>query len=175
MRAGHAPSPLDRHIDLFTLIVHIDGDALHQHTHDLLAVLRGRCRGVPQCWDIVSQAQDGLPLTGTSTPGTLASEPCAYLLQVLLVTERLFPAPLQLTGDEAVFGLDGFVLTSRPLGIGRARSSRWCQWASKRSRSARSACSAATLNSSDAGWSLGCVATKRSRNAPARLRHPGAP
>ena len=47
MRAGHTPSPLDRHIDLFTVLVHIDGDALHQHTHDLLAVLRGRFRSVP--------------------------------------------------------------------------------------------------------------------------------
>ena len=37
------------------------------------------------------------------------------LLQLLFVTERLFPAPLQLTGDEAVFGLDGFVLSGRPL------------------------------------------------------------
>jgi len=33
------------------------------------------------------------------------------------VTERLFPAPLELTGDQAVFGLDGFVLSGRPLGI----------------------------------------------------------
>jgi hypothetical protein len=36
-------------------------------------------------------------------------------VQVLLVPERLFPAPLQLTGDEAIFGLDGFVVASCPL------------------------------------------------------------
>src|SRR5262249_23761090 len=102
---------------LFTLIVHIDGDVLHQHTHDLLAVLRGRFRGVPEGWDVVSQAQDGLPLTGRQRRGTLTSEPCILLVQVLLVTGRLFPAPLQLTGDEAVFRLEGLVLTSRPLGM----------------------------------------------------------
>lgn len=59
----------------------------------------------------------------------------------------------------------------------RARSSRWGPWASQRARAARSACSAATRNSHDAGWSpcrIG-VATQRSRHAPARLRHPGAP
>src|SRR6516165_3538793 len=117
MRAGYAPSPLDRHIDLFTRIVHIDGDVLHQHTYDLLAVLRGRFHGVPQGWDVVSLAQDGLPLTGRQRRGTLTSEPGILFLQLLLVTERLFPLPLQLTGDEAVFRLDGFVLTSRPLGI----------------------------------------------------------
>jgi hypothetical protein len=36
-------------------------------------------------------------------------------LQVLFVTERLFPTPLQLTGDQAVFGLDSFILASCPL------------------------------------------------------------
>jgi len=69
MRAGHAPSPMYGHIDLCTVLVPIDGDALHQHTHDLLAVLRGCCRGVPQGWDVVRHAQDRLPLHGTSTPG----------------------------------------------------------------------------------------------------------
>jgi hypothetical protein len=38
-------------------------------------------------------------------------------LQGLLVPERLVPAPLPLTGDEAVCRLDGVVVTSRPLGI----------------------------------------------------------
>lgn len=78
---------------------------------------RGRFRGVPQGWDVVSQAQDRLPLTGRQLRGTLASEPRILFLEVLLVTERLFPAPLQLAGNEAVFGLDGFVLSGRPLGI----------------------------------------------------------
>jgi len=115
MRAGHASSPLHRHIDLCTVLVHIDGDTLHQHTHDLLAVLRRRFRGVPQCWDVVRQAQDRLSFTGRQRRGTLASEPRILLLQVLFVTECLFPAPLQLTGDQAVFGLDGVVLSGRPL------------------------------------------------------------
>lgn len=117
MRAGYAPSPMDRHLDLCTVIVHIDGEAIHQHTHDLLAVLRGRFRGVPQCWDIVRQAQDRLPLTGRQLRGTLASAPRILLLQVVLVSERLFPVPLQFTGDEAVFRLDGFVWSGRPLGM----------------------------------------------------------
>ena len=117
MRAGHAPRPLDRHIDLFTVLVHIDGDAFHQHTHDLLAVLWGRCCGVPQGWDVVRQAQDRLLLTGRQLWGTLTAASRILLLQVWLVPERLSPAPLQLTGDEAVFGLDGFVLASCPLRI----------------------------------------------------------
>ena len=116
MSAGHTPNPMDRHIALFTVLVPIDGDAIHYHTHDLLAVLRSRFRGVPQGWDVVSQAQDRLPLTGRQLRGTLAAESRLLLLQLLFVTERLFPAPLQLTGDQAVFGLDGFILSSRPLG-----------------------------------------------------------
>jgi len=96
---------MQRHIDLCTVIVHSDGDASHSHTHGLLAVLRGRCRGVPQGWDVVSQAQDRLPLTGRQLRGTLAAESRRRLVQLLVVTERLFPAPLPLTGDEAVFGL----------------------------------------------------------------------
>ena len=117
MRPDHTPSPLDRHLDLFTVLVHINGDALHQHTHDLLTVLRGRVRGVPQGRDVLRQAQDRLPLMGGQLRGTLASEARILLLQGLLLTERLFPAPLQFTGDEAVFGLDGFILPGRPLGI----------------------------------------------------------
>src|SRR5438093_1798205 len=109
---------MDRPIDLFTVIVHIDGDALHEHTHDLLAVLRGRVRGVPQGWDVVSQAQERLPLTGRQLRGTRASAARLRLVPRLFVPERLCPAPLQLTGDEAVFGLDGFILSGRPLRIG---------------------------------------------------------
>jgi hypothetical protein len=58
-----------------------------------------------------------------------------------------------------------------------ARSRRWCQWASHGSRAARRVCSAARLNSRDAGWStcMICSATKRSRNAPVRLRQLGTP
>jgi hypothetical protein len=36
---------------------------------------------------------------------------------LLFVPERRFPAPRHLTGDEAVFGLDGFVLAGRPLRV----------------------------------------------------------
>jgi len=46
-RAGHAPSPMERPIDLCTRLVPIDGAVLHQQTHDVLAGLRGRFRGVP--------------------------------------------------------------------------------------------------------------------------------
>ena len=116
MRAGHAPGPLDRHIDLFTVLVHIDGDALHQHTHDLLAVLRS----FPVRATVLGHREPsaGWPRSRDVNSGD-ARVGSAYtlFLQVLLVTERLFPAPLQLTGDEAVFRLDGFVLTSRPLGL----------------------------------------------------------
>ena len=96
----------------------LDRDALHHHTHDVLAVLRGRVSGVPQGWNVMSQAQDRLPLTGRQRRGTLASEPCLRLLQVLCVTERLFPAPFQCTGDQAVCGLDGFLRSGRPLDVG---------------------------------------------------------
>lgn len=115
MSAGHTPHPMDRPIDLCTVIVHIDGDALHQHTHDRLAVVGSRCRGVPQGWDVVSQAQDRLPLTGRQLRGTLAAASRRLRLQRLFVTARLVPAPLQLTGDEAVFGLDGVIWSGRPL------------------------------------------------------------
>ena len=80
MSAGPPPSPLHRHIDLFTVSVHLNGDAIYEHTHALLAVLRGRFRGVPQGWDGVSQAQDRLPLTGRQRRGTLAAESRILLL-----------------------------------------------------------------------------------------------
>ena len=44
-------------------------------------------------------------------------EPGILFLQLLLVTERLFPLPLQLTGHQAMFRLDGCVLPGRPLGV----------------------------------------------------------
>jgi hypothetical protein len=52
MRTGHAPSPLPRYSDLFAVSVHIDGHALYQQAYDLLSVLRGRFRCLPQGWDI---------------------------------------------------------------------------------------------------------------------------
>lgn len=64
------------------------------------------------------QAQEGLPRTGRQRRGTLTPEPCLLLVSVLLMTERLCPAPLHLTGAEAVCRLDGFLGPSRPLGIG---------------------------------------------------------
>src|SRR5207245_6445537 len=94
MHAGHAPSPLQRHIDLFTVLVHIDGHAIHQQAHDLLAVLRGRFRCLPQGWNILSQAPDRLAFSRRKLKGPLASEPRILFLQLLLVTERLFPMPL---------------------------------------------------------------------------------
>jgi hypothetical protein len=115
MRAGHPPHPLDRHSDLCTVLVHLDGDAIHQHTPNFLAVLWSRCRGVPQGWDVVSQAQARLPLPGRHRRGPLAAESRLRLVQLWCVPERLFPAPLPLTGDEAVFGLDGCVVAGRPL------------------------------------------------------------
>ena len=93
LRAGHAPSPLHRPLDLCTVLVASAADTLPQHTHDHLAVLRGRVRGVPQGWDVVRQALDRLPLTGRQLRGTLASEPRRRLVQVLCVTARLVPAP----------------------------------------------------------------------------------
>ena len=105
MRAGHAPSPLQRHLDLFTLLVHLDGDAIYQHTYDLLSVLRGRCRCLPHGGDILSQAQDRLAFKRRQRQGPLTAEPGIRFLQLLLVTERLFPTPLQLPGHQAMFRL----------------------------------------------------------------------
>ena len=117
MRAGHAPSPRQRHIDLFAVLVDIDSHALDQHAHDLLSILSGRFRCLPQGWYILSQAQDRLAFTRRQLRGALTAESCILLLQVLFVTERLFPPPLQLSGHQAIFRLDGFVLPSRPLSV----------------------------------------------------------
>ena len=117
MRAGHAPSPLQRHIDLFAVLVHIDGHALHQQAHDLLSVLGGCFRCLPHGWHILSQAQDRLTFRRRQRKGPLAAEPGILFLQLLLVTECLFPLSLQLTGHQAIFRLDGFVLPGRPLGV----------------------------------------------------------
>ena len=117
MHAGHAPSPLQRHIDLFAVLVHIDGHAIHQQTHDLLSVLRGRFRCLPQGWNIPSQAQDRLAFRRRQRQGPRASDPGLRFLPLLLVTERLFPMPLQRTGHQAMVRLDGFVLPGRPLGV----------------------------------------------------------
>lgn len=176
MRTGHAPSPLDRHLDLCTVLRPINGDARHPHAPDLLAVWRGRVRGVPQGWDGVRQAQDRLPLTGRQLRGTLASEARRRLVQGWRVTERLFPAPLPLTGDKAVFGRDGFVVPGRPLGlVARALqplvpmglSARACRAQRRLRRHPQlSRCGLEHLHD---------LCGDRSRNAPARLRPPGAP
>ncbi len=115
MRTGHAPSPLQRYLDLFAVSVHLDGHALHQQAHDLLSVLRSRFRCLPQSWDIPSSAQDRFTFRRRQLKGPLAAEPGIFFLQLLLVTQRLFPMPLQLTGHEAIFRLDGFVLPGGPL------------------------------------------------------------
>src|SRR2546430_13820508 len=44
--------PLERHRHLFTLALHIDGDALEQQPHDLLAAFGGGGRGIPEPRDI---------------------------------------------------------------------------------------------------------------------------
>jgi hypothetical protein len=116
MRAGHAPSPLQRSIDVFAVSMHIDGHALHQHAYDLLSVLRGCFRCLPQGWDIPRSAQDRLTFRHRQLTGPLASEPGIFFLQQQFVTQRLFPMPLQLPGHEAIFRLDGFVLPGGPLG-----------------------------------------------------------
>jgi hypothetical protein len=117
MRTGHAPSPLQRYIDLFAVLVHIDGHAIHQQAHDLLSVRRRRCRCLPQGWNILSQAQERLAFSRRQLPGPLASAPGILFLQLLRVTERLFPLPLQLPGHQAIFRLDGCILPGRPLGV----------------------------------------------------------
>ena len=117
MRAGHAPSPLQRPIALFTVLVPIDGHALHQQAHDLLSVLRSRCRCRPHGWHILSQAQKRLAFRRRQRTGPLAAEPSILFLPLLLVPERLFPLPRQLTGHQAIFRLDGCVLPGRPLGV----------------------------------------------------------
>jgi hypothetical protein len=116
-RAGHTPSPLQRHLDLFTVLVHMNGHALHPQAHDFLSVLRGRFRCLPQAWHILSQAADRLAFRRRQLKGPLALEPGILFLQLLRVTERLFPLPLQLTGHQAMFRLDGFILPGRPLGV----------------------------------------------------------
>ena len=98
-----APSPLQRHIDLFAVFVDIDCHALDQHAHDLLSILSGRFRCLPQGWHISSQAQDRLEFTRRQLRGALTAESRILLLQVLFVTERLFPPPLQLSGHQTIF------------------------------------------------------------------------
>ena len=85
MRAGHAPSPLQRPIALFTVLVPIDGHALHQQAHDLLSVLRSRCRCRPHGWHILSQAQKRLAFRRRQRTGPLAAEPSILFLPLLLV------------------------------------------------------------------------------------------
>jgi hypothetical protein len=117
MRAGHAPSPLQRHLDLFTVLVPMDGHAIHQQAYDLWSVRRGRFRRLPQGWNILSQAQERLAFRRRQLQGSLASEPGILFLQLLRVTERLVPLPFQRTGHPALVRLDGCVLPGRPLGV----------------------------------------------------------
>ena len=116
MRAGHAPSPLQRHIDLFAVLVDIDSHALDQHAHDLLSILSGRFRCLPQGWHISSQAQDRLAFTRRSLGGLLTAKPRIRFLLVLLMTQGLFPLPLQLTRYQSILGLYGAILPRRSRG-----------------------------------------------------------
>jgi hypothetical protein len=38
MSAGHTPSPLDRHLALFTVLVHLNGDAIYRCSGLLLEI-----------------------------------------------------------------------------------------------------------------------------------------
>jgi hypothetical protein len=116
MRTGHAPGPRQRHIDLCTRLMHSDRDALHQQAYELLAVLCGRFRCLPPGGDLPGQAPDRLTCRRRQLTGPLAAESGMLFLQLLLMTERLFPTPLHLPGHQAIVRLDGFILPRGPLG-----------------------------------------------------------
>ena len=103
MRAGHAPSPLQRHstcsLSSCTLTV---TRSTNKRTISCrsCAVVSGACH---IGWHILSQAQDRLAFRRRQLQGPLASEPGILFLQLLLVTERLFPLLLQRTGHTGDF------------------------------------------------------------------------
>jgi len=108
-------SPLERHRHLFTLALHIDGDALEQQPHDLLAVFGGGGRSMPEPGDLVGEAPDRVTVSRCQLGGPLLPEACISFLLVLLLPESLCPPFFQLPCYQAVCRLHGSILTRRPL------------------------------------------------------------
>jgi hypothetical protein len=116
MAAGHPAGPVQRHVDLRTLVHHMDGDALQQPPHDLLPLLGGGLRSLPHAWHIVGSPPDGVAFLRRARGRLLPTEPRLRFVLVLLVTQGLLPEALQCACHQTVFRFDSGILPCRPLG-----------------------------------------------------------
>ncbi len=114
MLAGHVTRPMPRHVHLFAVILYINTDAIQQHAHDLLPLLRRHLRRMPPSGDICSSAQDRLGLLGGQLRGTLTPAPRLPFWLVWLMTQGL-PVLLPFARHQTVFRCNGAQLSGRPL------------------------------------------------------------
>jgi len=52
MVARHATRPMQRHVHLFAVLLHLDTDAIQHQADDLLPLLRRHCRRIPQAGQV---------------------------------------------------------------------------------------------------------------------------
>ena len=100
-------------------VVAADGDVhfLEQGAQQLLAVLVGGGRGVPDGFEVVAEGQDGCPLVRGEGPGAGVLPAGELRLGVGQRPQGAFPSGFQAAGDEPVVRVDGAVAPLGPPGF----------------------------------------------------------
>jgi hypothetical protein len=115
--AGEATLPVNRDAHIFTIVLHINDDFIHEVPDELLAILVGRSGGVPQCGEVGRESGDPRPLLGGKLRRLFAKEAIVIVADLTLRPQRLLPALLQGPGHELVLRVDGPVATFGVVGL----------------------------------------------------------
>src|SRR5436305_6724278 len=106
---GSAP-PVNDHIDQLRLAAARQDNVVDEQAYHGAPVSSPRGRRSPQRRQVGGQRPDPLALGCSQCAGLLGLEARVIFLQLPQRRQRLLPAPLQLTSDEAVLRLGGVVL-----------------------------------------------------------------
>src|SRR5262249_722176 len=114
MLTGEATVPMNRDVHIFAVFLHVNDHLFPQVTDDLLAMLMGRPRSVPECRQIAGEFGDPSPLLRREPRGLFAEEAVVIVPDLSLIAECLLPVLLQGSSDQAILRVNGPVA---PLGI----------------------------------------------------------
>ena len=87
--------PMDRDVHIFAVVLHVDHDLFHQVPDDLLAILVGRARGMPERGEVAGECRDSSPLLRRELRGLFAEKPVVVVADLSFGTQRLLPPLLQ--------------------------------------------------------------------------------